>query len=545
MAGQIQVSDELTTGLQARERLEGPRPHVVVEWIAWDSGFRGTDLRVDDHIVAVGDKPVAGPRTVDEARAASHNGIGRYAEHQRWQELGLTEGDALTLTIERRAASGVGWERTAVVGPLMKKRRYFTEDWNDTLGPDGPRGSAYDNFQTGPWRTWYEERLVKQLIRCLQVWSCDSFGSRQELAALLEFEARVRHCVEKYPGPFASMLEVDFRLAVDSLTGRPHVITEENLRYRKADAEKVARVQALAQEAWAAFQQAHASEILPELPAVHPIRDDRTAITGKLVRLPTVGNRDWFGEAGRYFLGANSGANWFFVDVDAAPAMRMREAARRYARLVHPNIRETFTVIGRLLPDPRIVYWNGRSMIGFQVDPVAALAGDAMFVDVTTQDNGTSLFEGEAELLRPAARKAGPEASPAEVMTAFFEAIKDGDETGWRGCYATWSAFQLDSGRVKVSPYSPRASSLSWEDARRRVLNDVYGIEVVWIGEPYDLPTGDFEGAPSIQEVEVQVEHVGLFEGEYRGFASPYLHRHWRLQRLNGSPWRISTDHGF
>lgn len=549
MPTHVEVRDELTSGIEADARLDDPQPHYAVSWIRWDSGFRGTDLRIGDHIIAVGDSPIVRPKTTEEAQKTSYKAIGQYAENQRWQELGMKEGDPLVLTVERRSATGAGWEQLKLTGQLLKKRQYFDvvdESWKETLGPGGPRLNEYGDFPEHQWwSTWYQDLLIKQLSKSFQVWPSGSFNSRSELKTLLEYRDRVNYFIEHYPGPFATALQSDFQAAVDCLTGRAYPLTEQDLRYRKAEDEKVQRVNELAQAAWATFQKEHAAELLPQLPTLHPVRDDRGPITDKLVLLPTVGNRDWFGEIDRYFLGANNGTNWFFVDVYADAATRMREAARRYTRLVYPNLQENFTIIGRILPDPRMVFFRGSCMIGFQVEPVAALAGGAMFVDLTRQQDGLSLFEGEPELMRPTAPRVGPDASPKEVMQAFFEAIKDGDEATWRSYYADWSALVLDDGRVKLSPYSPRSRTLTWEDARRRILKDVYGVAVSWVGEPRELSTGkEFPGALRLQEVDVWTDHIGLFDGEYRAFTNPFLHRLWQLQRLNDGPWRISTDYG-
>ena len=49
-------------------------------------------------------------------------------------------------------------------------------------------------------------------------------------------------------------------------------------------------------------------------------------------------------------------------------------------------------------------------------------------------------------------------------------------------------------------------------------------------------------GAPRIERVQVEVDHVGLFDAEYRGFADVTVHRMWTLQRLNGGPWRLAAN---
>jgi hypothetical protein len=545
VSSKTQIRDELTTGIEAENRVNDPRPHYEVAWIRWDSGFRGTGLRVGDHIIAVGDEPIVRPKTTEEAQKTIYKSIGQYAEHQRWQELGLRDGAPLTLTIERPSPTGVGWERATIQGQIRANRVYFDENDNETLGPDGPRTNHYGD-PDGQWRDWYEKQIVKPVSIALRIWWLTSSNSRYELSSLLAQQDRVNKVIQRYPGPFASALQSDFQDAIACLKGRAYTLTEEDLRYRKSEDEKVKHIADLARRAFSDFKQEHAADILPELPTVHPVRDDRSAVTGKLVLLPPLGNRDWYGEMDRYFFGARNNDKWFFVEVYGDAATRMREAAYRYARLVQPNIQMKYTILGRILPDPRLVYTAGGSQVGLSIEPVAALVGDeAMFVDLTQKKGNLSLFAGEEELMRPSAPATGPESTPKEVMEACVCAIKDGDEASWKGCYADWSAVLLDDGRVRIYPWS-RSNSRGWEDARRRVLKDVYGAPVVWVGEPRDLTRGDeFEGAPRLQEVEVWLDHIGLFDGEHRAFTSPFLHRQRILQRLNDGPWRITDDHAF
>ena len=41
---------------------------------------------------------------------------------------------------------------------------------------------------------------------------------------------------------------------------------------------------------------------------------------------------------------------------------------------------------------------------------------------------------------------------------------------------------------------------------------------------------------------EVEVDAIGLFDGEYRAFADADVRRIWRLQRIDGGPWRIAAS---
>ena len=52
------------------------------------------------------------------------------------------------------------------------------------------------------------------------------------------------------------------------------------------------------------------------------------------------------------------------------------------------------------------------------------------------------------------------------------------------------------------------------------------------------------EGAPVLEEVTAEVDHIGLFDGEHRSFAGILVNRRWALQRIGQGPWRIATREG-
>jgi hypothetical protein len=51
---------------------------------------------------------------------------------------------------------------------------------------------------------------------------------------------------------------------------------------------------------------------------------------------------------------------------------------------------------------------------------------------------------------------------------------------------------------------------------------------------------GPDDPLPRVESVRVILDHVGLIDGEYRTFSDINVHRVWRLQRLNGGPWKIT-----
>jgi hypothetical protein len=138
--------------------------------------------------------------------------------------------------------------------------------------------------------------------------------------------------------------------------------------------------------------------------------------------------------------------------------------------------------------------------------------------------------------------------SPAEVMQAFVQAIKLGEAEIWKGLFATWEAIPWDDGRINYKPDhppSPTTLSEEWLRARRLILGRVYDMRVARVHRKRALMTGkEFEKDPIIQEVMVETDPIGLFDGEYRAFKDIEVHRVWTLQSVNGGPWRITTVQG-
>lgn len=515
-----------------------------VSWIHWDSGFRASGLRVGDQIVAVNAAPVVRPEKREDLQHMLPMSVGQYAEYQDWQKRRAKEGDLLALSVRRRRVPGEGWETFDVRGALRAERRYLNEQERLTLGPGGPDNFAYDGFGEA-WESWYA-KLISQLTRILEgAWQQNSFSSRYELDSHLEYKARVDYLTEHYPGPLADALKADWEAARESLAGRKYEIRARALEYRRAEDERVRQVAETARRAWDAFLQAKQAETIPPFPGVDPINGDLSTVVGKYVVLPPIGYRDWINEAGHNWLGSSEGHTWYFADTEAPAAQRMLLAVRRYRRLVAPNIREDYALVCRVLPNPRLLIVQERGAFGMEVEPVAALVDDAVFVDLTVQEHGDSPFAGEEVLLKPSAAMPPDDATPVQVMEALVAALKEGDLATWQGLFADWEVSQLPDGRPVLHSYEIRFRDSDWEDSRRKILDDVYGIEVVWIGNPRDTTTGhEFERAPHIEEVLVEIDHIGCVQTEYRAFSKPSFNRWWRLQRVDGGPWRISTVQG-
>src|SRR5207248_3032846 len=89
---------------------------------------------------------------------------------------------------------------------------------------------------------------------------------------------------------------------------------------------------------------------------------------------------------------------------------------------------------------------------------------------------------------------------------------------------------------------SPGVIGYEWEGSRRLIMDKVYDARVASVDRVQRILTRDPAlGLPDVDQVTVWVDHVGLFDGEYRVFVNADVHREWLLQRANGNPWKISS----
>ncbi len=176
------------------------------------------------------------------------------------------------------------------------------------------------------------------------------------------------------------------------------------------------------------------------------------------------------------------------------------------------------------------------------MEPVAGWISAAMFVDLGREQNGASMFAGEDGLLKPHTAVPPDSAEPEAVLEAMISAIKAGDLTVWKQLFATWGWRRAADGHIEIRYHVWEVNDSDFEAGRRSFATRLYDARVVWRSEIEVIVDGtQFPGAPRLEQVEVEIEDIGSYDGEYRAFNDVTVNRLWYLQRLNGGPWRISS----
>ncbi len=540
-AQEVQVrEDTLNCGLETQHLREGLPQALTVEWIRWDSGFRGSGLQVGDQIVAVNDVSIAFPKETRALQIYCSGTIGGLGEPTTWKTQGGKEDTKVKLTVRRRNYGGEGWKSLEIQGVLRNERTYSNSKGRQILGPGGPAGHMeYDGFATS-WGSWYEAQV--------KAWR-DALRERltQTRVALknhLEESPRLEFLLKQYPGPFAAEAKADWERVKGVLEGKRYDLSPADLEFREIGEKRESEVAEKATRARAAFLERFKKEMIAAFPTIDPIRVDYRGRVGKIVELEPIRNRDWISEATHNYLVKTGEGGGYIVDCESPAAQRMFLAARRYERLVKPNLTPEYSIIGRIQSDPRMLVIGGRVLKGLQLEILGASVGDKMFVDLTRTNGKESLFEGEESLRAPRVPELDAKATPRQVIEAMIVAIKVGDQKAWENLFANWSLALFERG-CRYYPYDVTPLDREWISSRAAILGKVCDARIVWVGDVGTvLQPSQFEGAPRIDEIHIELDHIGQFDREYRSFRGIGLNRHWILQRRNAGPWRIVSKQG-
>jgi hypothetical protein len=531
------LSPDLKSGLKITLIDEAGELYARVSWIHWDSGFRDSGLQIEDRIVGINNAPLRLPDEAKERRIARDFVIGGLSESKRFAQMGLQDGSPLKLTVLRRNLPGRGFTEHEVAGKLRAERMYYTADGKGALAPGGPerlgRNDAGDT-----WMTWFE-RTTFEWEKILDGRWYGRFDNRRLLAEHLELKPRIDAALKAHPGEFTKRLALDWERVAESLRGRKINLQKDALAFREQSDRIEQDIAAAGEAAWTAFLKSH--DALDSLPTLDLIRDDRAPIAGKVIALPGITWRDAVKDGDRNIF-TTSHSNYFCYIAADQPAMRaLWQAQANYQARVEPRVQEKYDLIGRVLPDPRLVVTprNG-AKVGLNIEVLGVRVPGHFFIDVTKPDGS---FAG-AELATLRGGTAPPDdASPSDVMRAYVQATKAGDEQLWQTLYADWVAMGGGSDRPLYRAFDSYRNYMNdYTRARNLLLHKLVEVEPVWESDPRVVIRGDeFEGAPKVESVEVIMDHFGEADGEYRVVNGTEVTRVWLLQRRDGGPWRISS----
>lgn len=561
----IKESSHCVVEIETDAPLEKESHARFVTWIAWDSGFRGSGLRIGDLIIGHQDVRYDATASTDKIR------IGDVRFPVWCEQQSLKPGDPFTVQILRND------ETLVITGRVGSDRRYFdAASERRTLGDGGPVAFEKDGFDSA-WGTWYSQ-FVDLAKTTLAGWDYIAGASSIHLSARAEeFSERVDFLLHRYPGDFASATADDLAAMRKMVAGEKRDLTPADLSYRTLGAERASAISAAADEAFTGFLREVDGALLKDAPrAPNSFRDNIRALFGQMVRLPELGRAETLYETRRSWFWAGEGGSTrvggYLVDRNAEMLAPLYVAMREYTEKVDPAFRDaTFSFIGVVERSPALVADVDRkiTVTGVKVRPIAAMVtnandrGKRFFVDLrkagesgADKPGASEAFAGERALEAGMKRPAlAPEASPAQVLEAAFAALKVGDMNTWLGFFADWQVrrfYERDGSYAWVDltwiTVSEQSGMGIWNQARKRLLDDVHGVEVARVSTPrvvFDqtLESGEHVGRTPriVEEVRATVNHIGKFGDEYRTFCGGRLHRAWCLQRLDDGPWRITV----
>ncbi len=464
--------------------------------------------------------------------------IGQYLESTGWEKVGAKDGQEIALDVIR------GQERLQVRGKLRSEKIYLQDDNRRSLSPNGPLILSNDGFENS-WSTWYENFVKKASYLLDSVWErWGTFNNKRELAEQEDHKPRIDYLVKNYPGQFADSVLADWNKVRQCLVGPKIEPSSVDLQYREIGEKRLEAAKDAAGKSYHALL----TEVAGESVEPFPVKDvdRRSEVVGKVVELPWITFRNFINDLGRsYAVMGSSRDGFYFVDIASAEMTAFFGAWFRFKASVNPNISERYRMIGRILDDPRMLTYQQQPVKGLMVRVLGVLAGDEeLFVDLRNVKTGSDVapFAGEDLLANTAGIQVPDDASPAQVIETMIKAIKYADEDSWKNLFASWRVFTKEDMIMVDSSFTQSSPALKrdWEYSRKLINNQVYDARVGRVSPVRVLSQGTPDGKiPRIEQVTVFIFHVGFFNGEYQAFSDLTVQRLWKLQRINGGPWRI------
>ncbi|MEL7451533.1 MAG: hypothetical protein AAFN78_20150 [Pseudomonadota bacterium] len=500
-----------------------------VRWIAWDSP--ASALAMGDVITEVR----ANGSAIDRA-ALPYLQYPPGGTSALWGALRVKPGTPLALRVQR------GDAEHEIELQAVPQQFYKTDDGKRSLFPSGPYSSGRTPAGEN-WSLWYE-RIIKAWSRVLcDGWRQRSFDTRRLLAEHHDEHEVVAFLKEQHPGAFADHIDARWNDVKEKLEGAAWPAETIDLSYREAAKERREQIKAAGNDAHAAFEKAVSESLTDAFPAPDPYEAEPGSVAGRLVMIDRVSPRNMRNDGVRawYILG-DKYKGWYFLDVYSPAVKRMWDVIDDYHRQVTPHLAESYRFYLRLTEEPMMRARERRNVaLGFKTQLVAAWIGRELFI--SDLDFEAPAMAG-AELLQGSAMDPpADDASPRELAMQRIEAVKRLRRDRWRALFADWKVsrdFASEPIFLPYGDYGPSDKRTGWEQSQKRLFSDVFDVKVLAHSEVHTvLPANSAEGTPLVEECEVIVEHVGNEESQYRSFKDSWLTRVWRLQRVDGGPWRF------
>ncbi len=515
-----QILQRLRTGLVVGEEPNAKPYGFHVNWIKWDSGFRGTDLQIGDRIIGVEGRVF--DRGTGDRHEASPFGS---AEDQYWQSRSVKDGQRITMSVWR---DEITFE---IPGFVRAERSYTSAKGRRVIGPGGPELTTDDGFGQ-VWPIWLEsfENGVSGIYTAV------SLDSRSELKDALTQKPRIDFLARQYPGLFATETKSDFDRVIQFLEGKKYDLTPGDLAYRSVNEHRVDDAIAEGGEARKAFVAKSGAVLLDSLPPVDPIRGDRKAITGKVVEIP---GTEMIAQAGHgWYWAQTAEGSGYLIDSESRALINIYRAVERFKQAVIPDVNDRHEFIGKIVGTPTMVATPKAIYKGILIDVIADTVDGKVFVDLTGSQSDRP-FAGEEKMHAPPVVDTSPDQKPDQVMNSFINALKLGDEDLWVGFYATWTCADYGTGSYIYDTTNAPSTDSHRRDfvrARKLITSWIYDLRVLKARKIVTLLE-----SPKVEKTVVEIDHVALFDGEYHSMRRGDLHRLWNLQRVDGGPWRITS----
>lgn len=337
--------------------------------------------------------------------------------------------------------------------------------------------------------------------------------------------------------------------ASDPVLGDVRSVDPEILRARLPGPVRAAQLRDAAQQAWAQALERLATDRIEPFPAEHPVHGNMAAVVGKRVLLGPLGSSDWANQVVMQVLAAGSPEQGYYFVKDKTPAgARMVAALARFREHVSSEHPEVYQILGRITDQPELRVVNGRAQWGLDVEPLCALIGDCLFVDLTVDAQGRSPFLGEESLPPPPSFAVHADDSPQTLTLTLVRMVRYGAKKDFEDGLAKEKLQRMfDNGYPDYRAYYRPDVDADWNRLRALLAGEVVDIRPLEVGpirrrmQRTELIPGLVY--PALDQVDVAVEYVGEFDGAFRAFSRSDLPTRWVFQRTDEGPWRLFLPH--